>query len=53
MSNDNIHTIVWTSKSKDVPPGLNEIINEIKNSAHGIKMIKQYMIFINNNLRHN
>jgi hypothetical protein len=38
-SGNNIHTTVWTSKSKDVPQGLNEIINEIKNSAHGKKMI--------------
>jgi len=38
-SGNDIHTTVWTSKSKDVPNGLNEIINEIKNITHGKKMI--------------
>ena len=36
---NNIHTTVWTSKSKDVPQGLIEITNEITNIAHGKKMI--------------
>lgn len=34
-----IHTAVWTNKSKDVPQGLIETTNEIKNMAHGKKMI--------------
>ena len=38
LGND-IHTAVWTSKSKDVPQGLIEITNEITNVAHGKKMI--------------
>jgi hypothetical protein len=38
LGND-IHTTVWTSKSKDVPQGLIEITNEITNIAHGKKMI--------------
>ena len=38
VGND-IHTAVWTSKSKDVPQGLIEITNEITNIAHGKKMI--------------
>jgi hypothetical protein len=38
IGND-IHTAVWTSKSKDVPQGLIEITNEITNLAHGKKMI--------------
>jgi hypothetical protein len=38
LGND-IHTTVWTSKSKDVPEGLNEITNQIKDIAHGKKMI--------------
>ena len=36
---NNIHTAVWTNKSKDVPQGLIETTNEIKNMAHGKKMI--------------
>ena len=36
---NDIHTTVWTSKSKDVPQALIEITNEIKNIAHGKKMI--------------
>jgi hypothetical protein len=32
-----IHTTVWTSKSKGVPQGLIEIINEITKIAHGKK----------------
>jgi len=38
LAND-IHTSVWTSKSKDVPQSLIEITTEIKNIAHGKKMI--------------
>ena len=38
VDND-IHTTVWTNKSKDVPEGLIEITNEIRNIAHGKKMI--------------
>jgi hypothetical protein len=38
LGND-IHTAVWSSKSKDVPQGLIEITNEITNVAHGKKMI--------------
>ena len=38
IDND-IHTTLWTDKSKDVPQGLIEITNEIKNIAHGKKMI--------------
>ena len=38
IDND-IHTAVWTNNSKDVPQGLIEITNEIKNIAHGKKMI--------------
>ena len=38
LAND-IHTSVWTSKSKDVPQALIEITTEIKNIAHGKKMI--------------
>ena len=38
IGND-IHTAVWTNKSKDVPQGLIETTNEIKNMAHGKKMI--------------
>ena len=38
IDND-IHTTVWTNKSKDVPQGLIEITNEIKNIAHGKKMV--------------
>ena len=38
IDND-IHTTVWTNKSKDVPQGLIEITNEIRNIAHGKKMI--------------
>ena len=38
VDND-IHTTVWTNKSKDVPHGLIEITNEIRNIAHGKKMI--------------
>jgi hypothetical protein len=34
-----IHTTLWTSKSKDVPQGLIEITNEIKNIVYGKKMI--------------
>lgn len=37
IDND-IHTTVWTDKSKDVPQGLIEITNEIRNIAHGKKM---------------
>jgi hypothetical protein len=36
---NDIHTTVWTSKSKDVPQALIEITNEIKNIAHEKKMI--------------
>jgi len=38
IDND-IHTTVWTNKSKDVPQGLIEITNEIRNIAHGKKMV--------------
>ena len=38
IDND-IHTTVWTDKSKDVPRGLIEISNEIRNIAHGKKMV--------------
>ncbi len=38
IDND-IHTTLWTSKSKDVPQGLIEITNEIKNIVYGKKMI--------------
>jgi hypothetical protein len=38
IDND-IHTTLWTDKSKDVPQGLIEITNEIKNIAHGKKMV--------------
>ncbi|HEX2407616.1 MAG TPA: hypothetical protein VHJ38_10470 [Nitrososphaeraceae archaeon] len=38
LGND-IHTAVWTTKSKDVPQGLIEITKEITNIAHGKKMI--------------
>ena len=38
LGND-IHTSVWTNKSKDVPQGLIEITNEITKVAHGKKMI--------------
>ena len=38
LGND-IHTSLWTTKSKNVPNGLAEIINEITNIAHGKKMI--------------
>ena len=38
IDND-IHTTVWTDKSKDVPQGLIEITNEIRNIAHGKKMV--------------
>ena len=38
LGND-IHTSVWTTKSKNVPNGLIEITNEITNIAHGKKMI--------------
>jgi hypothetical protein len=38
IDND-IHTTLWTDKSKDVPQRLIEITNEIKNIAHGKKMI--------------
>ncbi len=34
-----IHTTVWTSKSKGVPQGLIEITNEITKIGHGKKMI--------------
>lgn len=37
--NNDIHTTVWTDKSKDVPQGLIEITNEIRNIAHGKKMV--------------
>ena len=40
VTKDNdIHTAVWTNKSKDVPQGLIETTDEIKNIAHGKKMI--------------
>ena len=40
VTKDNdIHTAVWTNKSKDVPNGLIETTNEIRNMAHGKKMI--------------
>jgi hypothetical protein len=40
VTKDNdIHTAVWTNKSKDVPKGLIETTNEIRNMAHGKKMI--------------
>jgi hypothetical protein len=38
IDND-IHTTVWTDKSKDVPQGLIEITNEIRNIAHDKKMV--------------
>ena len=38
IDND-IHTAVWTNKSKNVPKELIETTNEIKNMAHGKKMI--------------
>ena len=38
IDND-IHTAVWTNKSKDVPKGLIETTKEIRNMAHGKKMI--------------
>ena len=38
IDND-IHTTVWTDKSKDVPRGLIEISNKIRNIAHGKKMV--------------
>ncbi len=38
IDND-IHTTVWTDKSKDFPMGLIEISNEIRNIAHGKKMV--------------
>ena len=38
IDND-IHTTVSTNKSKDVPQGLIEITNEIRNIAHGKKMV--------------
>lgn len=38
IDND-IHTTVWTDKSKDVPQGLIEITSEIRNIAHGKKMV--------------
>jgi hypothetical protein len=38
IDND-IHTTVWTDKSNDVPRGLIEISNEIRNIAHGKKMV--------------
>jgi len=38
IDND-IHTTVWTNKSKDVPQGLIEITNEIRNIVHGKKMV--------------
>lgn len=38
LGND-IHTSVWGSNSKDVPQALTEITDEIKNIAHGKKMI--------------
>jgi hypothetical protein len=38
LGND-IHTTVWTSKSKDVPQALTEITNKITSIAHGKKMI--------------
>lgn len=38
IGND-IHTSVWGSNSKDVPQALTEISDEIKNIAHGKKMI--------------
>ena len=40
VTKDNdIYTAVWTNKSKDVPQGLIETTDEIKNIAHGKKMI--------------
>ena len=36
---NDIHTTVWSNKSKDVPQALIEITNEIRNIAHGKKMI--------------
>ena len=38
LGND-IHTTVWTNKSKGVPQGLIDITNEITKVAHGKKMI--------------
>ena len=38
IDND-IHTTVWNDKSKDVPQGLIEITNEIRNIAHDKKMV--------------
>ena len=38
IDND-IHTTVWTDKSKDVPQGLIEITNEIRNIVHDKKMV--------------
>ena len=39
IDND-IHTTVWTDKSKDVPQGLIEITNEIRNIAHERKWFR-------------